>query len=238
VVPMWVRNADNNGKQAQLAWSDDYARTWIWSSWKFTTFGYVTFLNFGKNYAGARDNYVYAYSHDNPSAYTAADRFILMRVPKDQITSRSAYEFFQGLDANRNPMWTQDITQRGAVFTHAGRCRRSGITYNAGLGRYLWWQQNSTGTSADTRFNGGFGIYDAPHPWGPWTTVYYTADWDVGPGETGSFPTKWMSPDGKVLYLVFSGDDSFAVRKATLTVTASDMTAPAAPTMLRIVTGE
>ena len=23
----------------------------------------------------------------------------------------------------------------------------------------------------DTRFQGGFGIYDAPEPWGPWTTV-------------------------------------------------------------------
>jgi hypothetical protein len=27
-----------------------------------------------------------------------------------------------------------------------------------------------------------------------------------------------MSPDGKTVYLVFSGDDSFAVRKATLTL--------------------
>jgi hypothetical protein len=27
-----------------------------------------------------------------------------------------------------------------------------------------------------------------------------------------------MSPDGKTLHLVFSGDDCFSVRKATLTV--------------------
>lgn len=232
---MWVRNADHNGKHAQLAWSTDLAKTWTWSSWQFPDFGSVTFLNFGRNYAGARDGYVYAYSHDHPSAYTAADRFILMRVPKDRITTRSAYRFFKGLDANGNPLWTQDITQRGAVFTHPGRCRRSGITYNAGLGRYLWWQQNSTGTGADTRFDGGFGIYDAPQPWGPWTTVYYTPDWDVGPGETGSFPTKWMSSDGRVLYLVFSGNDAFSVRKATLTVRAPTVTALPAPTAVRIV---
>ena len=42
--------------------------------------------------------------------------------------------------------------------------------------------------------------------------------WDVGPGETCGLPTKWMSGDGKTLHLVFSGDDCFSVRRATLTV--------------------
>ena len=40
--------------------------------------------------------------------------------------------------------------------------------------------------------------------------------WDTGPGEHGDFPSKWMSEDGRTLYLVFSGDDHFCVRKATL----------------------
>ena len=66
----------------------------------------------------------------------------------------------------------------------------------------------------DTRFEGGFGIYDAPEPWGPWTTAFFTVKWDTGPGETASFPTKWMSQDGKKLWLVFSGDDCFSVREA------------------------
>jgi hypothetical protein len=65
------------------------------------------------------------------------------------------------------------------------------------------------------RFQGGLGVYDAPERWGPWTTDYFTNDWDVGPGETASFPTKWMTADGTVAYLVFSGDDCFSVRRAT-----------------------
>jgi hypothetical protein len=81
------------------------------------------------------------------------------------------------------------------------------------LQRYLWCQ---TLPGRDARFSGGFGIYDAPQPWGPWTTVDFTEQWDVGPGDTCSFPTKWMSADGKTAYLVFSGEDSFSVRKATL----------------------
>ena len=39
----------------------------------------------------------------------------------------------------------------------------------------------------------------------------------MGPGDTASFPTKWMSTDGTALTLVFSGDDSFSVRRATFT---------------------
>ena len=236
VLYMWVRNANQNGEHCQLAWSGDYAATWSWNSWTFTEFGYCTFLNFGKNYADSRDGYVYMYSHDDPSAYKPADNMILTRVPKGQITNSSAYEFLKGFDASSNPIWTTDINQRGSVFTHTSasgdpRALRSGISYNAVLGRYLWWQQVYDG-SVDTRSSGGFGIYDAPEPWGPWTTVYFTEDWDEGPGETASFPTKWMSSDGKTMYLVFSGDDSFSVRKATLTL--GDNIPPNPPTQLKV----
>jgi len=209
VLYMWVRNAGNS----QLAWSADHGRTWTWCDWKFTkSFGCPTFLNFGKNYSGARDDYVYIYSPDSDTAYDPADRMVLARVPKDRITQREAYEFFKGLDDQGRPLWTKDIDQRGPVFVHPGRCLRGGITYNPGLKRYLWCQVIPGG---DTRFEGGFGIYDAPEPWGPWTTVYFTEKWDVGPGESSCLPVKWMSADGRTCHLVFSGDDSFSVRKVT-----------------------
>jgi CubicO group peptidase (beta-lactamase class C family) len=215
VLYLWTRNAGNS----QLAWSGDHGKTWQWADWKFTSsFGCPTFLNFDKNYAGARDNFVYVYSHDADSAYIPADRMVLARVPKDKIRDRAAYEFFRGLDPQDEPLWSKSIAERGAVFHHPGRCYRSGITYNAALKRYLWVQiiPGTQGKKADTRFEGGFGIYDAPQPWGPWTTVFFTQKWDVGPGESASFPTRWMSADGKTLYLVFSGEDSFSVRRAVL----------------------
>ena len=212
VLYMWVRNAGNS----QLAWSSDHARTWTWCGWRFeTSFGCPTFLNFGKDYAGARDGYVYIYSPDGDSAYRAADRMVLARVPKGRITERGAYEFFKGLGEGGIPLWTEDIAERRAVFSHPGGCYRSSVSYDAGLKRYLWCQ---TLPGGDARFRGGFGIYDAPEPWGPWTTAYFTEEWDVGPGETCSFPTKWMSADGRTVHLVFSGDDCFSVRRADLTV--------------------
>ena len=107
VLYLWVRNAGN----AQLGWSADHARTWTWADWKFSqSFGCPSFLNFGKNYAQARDAFVYVYSHDSDSAYQPADRVVLARVPKDRIADRGAYEFFQGLDPSGNPAWTRALT--------------------------------------------------------------------------------------------------------------------------------
>ncbi len=211
VLYMLVRNAGNS----QIAWSADYARTWQWSDWKFeTSFGAPTFLNFGRAYAGARDEYVYVYSNDCDTAYEAGDRMVMARVPKNEIRDRDAYEFFQGLDTQGQPLWTRDIHDRGAVFVHTGRCYRSGISYNAGLQRYLWCQILPESTdSRGPRYQGGFGIYEAPEPWGPWRTVFFTETWDMGPGESSSLPAKWMSDDGHACHLLFSGDDCFSTRR-------------------------
>jgi hypothetical protein len=216
---LWVRNADRNGSGCQLAWSADRGKTWTWSKWQFAELGYCTFINYGKDYAGARDGFVYTVTPDSPSAYVSTDRFVLLRVPKDKIGERAAYEFYAGPGAGGEPAWSKDFARRQGIFTHPRQCLRSGMSYNAALKRYLWWQHLPGGGAKkeDTRFRGGFGVYDAPEPWGPWTMVYFTKEWDVGPGETASFPTKWMSPDGKTVHLVFSGNDHFSVRKATLT---------------------
>ncbi len=228
VLYLLARNAGH----AQLAWSDNGGRDWEWADWKFTTsFGCPTFLNYGKNYAGARDNFVYVYSPDSDDAYTPADRMALARVPKDKLREQSAYEFFAGLDADGRPTWAKDIAKRVAVFEHRGKCYRSGITYHPATRQYLWCQ-TLPGGKPDPRFSGGFGVYAGPEPWGPWSTVYYTEEWDTGPGETSHFPTKWMSPDGRTAWLLFSGNDSFSLRKATLML--SDGTAEGGPFLDRV----
>ena len=216
ILYMWVRNANEDGKESQLAWSSDHGKTWKYSDWKFTvSFGLPGFLNFGKNYQGARDNFVYICSNDENDAYKSADQMVLARVNKNKIRDIKAYEYFKSTDKDGKPVWSEEISERGAVFTNPANCYRSGITYNPGLKRYLWCQILPYSRHPQgSRFQGGFGIYEAPEPWGPWRTVFYTKDWDVGPGETSSFPVRWMSKDGKNCYLLFSGEDSFSVRKA------------------------
>ncbi len=138
-------------------------------------------------------------------------------MPKERIRDRAVYQFLVKLDERGRPVWSEDIARRGAVFANPGRCYRSRVSHSAGLGRYLWCQ---TLPGNDARFAGGFAIYDAPEPWGPWTSVFYTEQWDVGLGESSSLPTKWMSADGRTVHLVFSGEDCFSVRRATVDVAA------------------
>lgn len=214
VVYLLARNAGNS----QLAWSHDHGVTWSWSDWKFSTsFGCPSFVNFGRNYAGAPDDLVYLVSPDSDSAYEPSDRMVMARVHKDKLRERREYEFLVQVNEDGEASWTRKIAERGAVFEHPGRCYRGGMTYNAGLKRYLWCQTLPESTHPDgPRFQGGFGIYDAPQPWGPWTTLYFTETWDVGPGESSSIPTKWISSDGRTIQMVFSGDDAFSVRCAVI----------------------
>lgn len=219
VLYLLARNFEN----ARLGWSRDHGATWTWADWRFTTsFACPTFLNFGKNYAGARDEFVYVYSQDGDSAYDAADHMVLARVPKTRITEQAAYEFFAGMDgsgagteATGRPRWTKEISERKPVFTFPGNCFRIGISYSAALKRYLWCTIFPASTHPQgPRFQGGFGIFDAPEPWGPWTTAFYAPTWDVGPGDMSVLPTKWMSADGRTMHLVFAGDDCFSLREA------------------------
>ena len=145
-----------------------------------------------------------------------SDYMVMARVHKSEIKDWNRYEYFAGFAGNNRPLWSEDIRKREPVFINPGKCYRSGISYNKGLGRYLWCQTIGTSTGAkhgNHRYRGGLGIFESPDPWGPWKTVYYTLDWDMGPGETSSIPPKWMSKDGKSCYFVFSGDDCFSVRQ-------------------------
>lgn len=208
VLYAWVRNTGN----AQLIWSKDHGVTWQWGFRFQTSFGSPAFLNFGRNYEGARDRFVYTYSQDGPSAYESYDQLVLARAPRSRIRDREAWEFFAKLAADGEPVWATDIEQRGAVFRYPAHCQRVDSVFSPALGRYLL----ALGYGHD----GGWGIYDAPEPWGPWTTAFHTAYWGLGDTHGYRLPSKWISPDGLSMFLVFSGRkhngvlyDAFCVRR-------------------------
>jgi hypothetical protein len=210
VLYMWVRNTGNS----QLVWSDDHGKAWHWDfKWK-ENFGSPSFLNFGRNNAGARDNYVYTYSQDGPSAYESSDRIVLARVPKDRLREQRSYEFLREVTDGK-PVWTSKLEDRGTAFSFPGHCQRVDAIYDAGIQRYLIAVSYSHG--------GAWGIYDAPEPWGPWTTAFHTEDWGLGGTHGYRFTSKWISADGLSGWLVFSGVklpnityDAFCVRRINL----------------------
>ncbi|PIP35431.1 MAG: hypothetical protein COX20_11335 [Desulfobacterales bacterium CG23_combo_of_CG06-09_8_20_14_all_52_9] len=214
----------NNWLRGKIARSDDFGRTWTFgrgsfgdSDWDFNEPGGALsgacFLQFGRDYAGARDDYVYGY--DVRVQLELQHDIVMFRVPKDQIMNRSAYEFYAGAEKNGNPIWTEDIAQMRPVFTDP-----NGVSwgiqafYHPLLRRYfLTVPRNNTAA---------WGIFDAPEPWGPWTTVSYYDMWlDSTPKFSYSFNQKWMSDDGLTMWMVFSGIgkyDAFNLIKATFTI--------------------
>jgi CubicO group peptidase (beta-lactamase class C family) len=207
VLYLWVRNVGNS----QLLWSEDRGKTWQWGFKMKDGFGSPAFLNFGRNYAGARDAFVYTYSQDGPSAYESDNAVALARAPKDRIRDRAAWEFFDRLDADGRPLWTKDAKRRGAVFAYPAHCGRVDVVYDAGIRRYLM--------ALAYDHAGGWGLFDAPEPWGPWTTILHR-EWDIADTHGYRLPAKWISTDGLGLTLVFSGlkpNDAFCTRSLKLT---------------------
>ena len=107
------------------------------------------------------------------------------------------------------------------VFVDANGANGASVSFDAGLGRYLLTTQHTAGTGPE-----GFGLFEAPEPWGPWRTVDYEQDWGglsvVGGEESLGYvlPTAWMSADGLTLWCVFSSTgvlDSFNLVKGVMT---------------------
>jgi hypothetical protein len=175
-------------------------------------------VQFGADYQGARDKYIYGYDE-----LAFSDGLALFRVAKANIETRSAYEFFAGLDGSGNPTWSADISNIQRVFTDPNGTEWGvTCTYDPLLKRYLLAVRHTGDT-------GEWGLFDAPEPWGPWTTVGYGTDfpkWTYTPDPNGAsanrpayihnFPAKWLS--GTTLWHISDRGDQFNIMKATLTL--------------------
>lgn len=212
-------------RRTELFTSTDKGKSWSatgvkWLDSAFTGskgFFSPSFLQFGKDYAGARDEFVYIYAPEETTSVDSDNWNVqrpgaisLIRAPKISLGDQQTYKFFAGIDAEGNPLWTTDINSRAPVFEDpVNGIMRTSVSYNSGLGRYLLVTQQVS------RFrNGNFhiGVYEAPAPWGPWHTVLFENAELVGPGlNTGektvfwNFSNKWLSSDGKNFVMVYTG---------------------------------
>ena len=130
------------------------------------------------------------------------------------------------MDINGDPIWSANIADRAPVFEFSGGSSRLDVVYNPGLGRYLMTMRGRDRALAGNPNH--FSIYDAPEPWGPWTTVYYSetyygdplpagSEWHGGWDESQRFPSKWIDADGTGLDLLCSCFDAFSVVHVELT---------------------
>ena len=214
-------NWTDHHRESRLYMSTNNGASWKAADWAFTQDDDLiggAILQFGKNYAGAVDKYVYHYlvhpnliidSSGNTTELMVPGKIYLLRVHKKRMMKRDAYEFFTGMKGDK-PVWTKNVNDKKAVFVNSsGVGTPIGISYNPGLKRYLM------STEHEKAHSGILGIYDAPAPWGPWTTVTYLTDQNLFGHDNSEvvpancffwcFPTKWISEDGRSATMVFTG---------------------------------
>lgn len=231
VLYMWTGPGSDatSYREARLHKSRNHGATWSKADWAFAKADRLimpTFCQFGRDYSGARDHYVYVYAirlQGDPAKLNVhkPGQIDLLRVPKNKLMERAAYEFFAGLDAGDQPTWTKDLAARRPAFEDprgVGWC--FSVSYNAGLKRYVIC------TEHDASFQGNLGMFDAAEPWGPWTTAGYYQNWGkFGPTFFWNFPNKWLSQDGKSFTLIFTGvgaNDSWNTLRGRFNSTAGD----------------
>jgi len=217
--------------ETRVAVSCDHARSWRLSDWKWTMQDRLfagTFLNFGQNYQGARDEYVYVYFTriDVPPErprnwiHEVPGRVDLARVPRERILTKDAYEWFAGRDEEGRPHWTGDIQARTHVFEDRNGIKVVSVSCHPTLHRCLLLYN-----PRDNR--GHFALFEAPEPWGPWRTVAYLRDHPpFRPPEENRrvsifhfAPKWWRGGKGLEFTLVFNpGDDAWNTMQGRLLV--------------------
>lgn len=218
-------HSGETGPVHTLLWSRDLGNSWQIAPWQSDMLG--DFLNFGQDNAGALDSFVYIYyQRVNDAYHVYLKRVVKTRLTADPSTS-DAYQYLTGVDWRGRPRsWSSSESDAGAVFSDPNGTDVK-VVYDAPLKRFLLTASHNPGHTLESASAGQVGLFEAPHPWGPWATIGYYDTWgSLGPESYGDFlglglPTKWISPDGRTLWAVFSSlgqYDSFNIVKATLSV--------------------
>lgn len=188
-------------------------------------FAYFDFVQCGKDYSQARDDYLYLYAPEGAHAH----RLMLARVGKDRVGLRTGWEFFQRYE-NDQPIWTRVLGARGPVHLfpeadRAGRCFGwyswlPSVVWNEALGLYIMVNGGTYAghgmTASDQDYydywmhtrSGSLGFWYSEHPYGPWREFFYTENWIVDdPANLLYQPKlspKWISSSGREMVLIWS----------------------------------
>jgi hypothetical protein len=194
-------------------------------------FGPVHMVDFGKNMEHSPDGRAYFVSHGAVGTtglanWIAGDAVYLGRVaptPQD-MDNRAAFEFYNGA------AWSHDVAEAKPIVLWPGRLGSVTVTYDAPAKVYLMWvsrphePNNNTGPF-DTL------LLEADQITGPWRIVTTWANF----GSQAYFvnaPSKFISADGKSLWLLYSANFSsgnsnppgsgynFGLHELTMSITA------------------
>ena len=179
-------------------------------------FSFITIAQFGKDYSENNDGYVYLYS---PEGKEKSNRLNMARVKKDDILNRKKWEYFVETDENDNAKWTQNLNNRGLVHEFPSGWGfyswLPSVVWNKKLGVFIMatagTQAPGTGKVLENYMHyetGALMFLWAENPWGPWKEFYWNKKWFADDPENRLYlpqlSPKWISEDGKDMYMIFS----------------------------------
>ena len=173
------------------------------------------FVDFGKNMEHSPDGKAYLVGHGavepDPKprfanlSWISGDQIYLTRVVPsiENINDESKYEYFAGHNKKGKPIWSYNFDDIRPLLDWNDNMGCVTATYNAPLGKYLMCVTDGWPTVAKMNSY----ILESDKITGPWKLVTYMKEF----GEQGyflNFPSKFISKDGRTLWLCYSGNFS------------------------------
>ncbi len=209
----WVNGDSKYDHDTYGALSTDLGETWQLGSERLfknlpTGFRVRSICQFGQANRGAKDGYVYVYFALNrhPDIYLA-------RVDKTKLFDESSYEWFLHLNDDGSASWTKDHHRKAVAFRdNQAYLWHISTVFHPGLNRILLskphydYDDNRLTPYAPKSNISGLGIFEAPNPWGPWSTVYYTNEFlDDHVKFNYVIPAKYIDPKSPSFWMAWSG---------------------------------
>lgn len=212
----WLAKSTNNG----MSWTD-HVSSLSWPDANGLQWNGV--LQTGQAQAGALVSdggttpYLYLYGRKNTDAAGSGKNY-LARVPaspSNSIETMSNWSYYSGTDGSGNPTWASSSASAAPVWTDPDHAESMSVSFDKAIGRYIAYNDHGTvcGGSPCMR---QLGLFDAPNPWGPWTTFDYEENFDntgcgtncLGDHEAVSWALmqKWMG-DGLTIWPEYSSID-------------------------------
>ena len=222
---MWMGPGSgvNSYGETRMLKSTDHGANWTQSTWKFDEaddWSLPSILQYGAGYTEVPDHanngkneYVYSYAtHKNDATEfqnESPGKTWMTRVEKNKIMDKDSYQWFTGLDANNQPGWGSMADRKSVFSKKILSWTPIAVSYNAPLKKYIFATlhgQTSVPMCGSYSASKGISFYESDRPWGPWRTIKVIPIFAEEKLYFWNIPTKWISSDGKSMWLVYTGD--------------------------------
>ena len=216
VTKAWLAKSVDNG----YTWTD-HVSSLQWPD--ASGFNPSSILQYGQAQAGglAPDSgnvqylYIYGLKRAFPrNVYLAR----VPSVPSNAIEAPANWSYYAGKDPSGNPTWSQSSAAAAPIWSDPNQSEYLAVTFDRAMGRYIAYSDHGSGC-AGKPCERQVGLFDAPSPWGPWTTIDYEEQFDnsgCGSNCLGnqravgwSMMQKWMSGDGVGIWVEYNSTGTY-----------------------------